>query len=269
MSSRRRPPITGTLTVVRFNWPKYVGAGGLVVAAIVARVMSAGPILQTGLGVAAVLAIAWSASSILATWWVYDHAHVYERAARGLGAVGAWATVHTGFDAATPVLAATLAAPPAAVHEVGCAGRSSLRRARVRVLRDDEGDALRTAGRSVEPRAARQVVHRTDVGAGGDHLLPGPDGSLDTVFLTFAVHEVRDRDDQRALFADIHRVLRPGGRLVVTEHLRDLANGAVFGPGSLHFQRADVWRTRAAESGFDLVAELAVTPFVRRFTWRR
>jgi ubiquinone/menaquinone biosynthesis C-methylase UbiE len=89
------------------------------------------------------------------------------------------------------------------------------------------------------------------------------------VFLTFAVHEVRDVDDQRALFADIHRVLRPDGRLVVTEFGRDVANAAVYGPAILHFQAAAVWRQRAGEAGFGPAVETAITPFVRRFVWTR
>jgi len=234
--------ISGTLTVVRFNWPKYAAVAGLAAAAVAACVLGAPPawVVVSWLVVAA--GGAWSASSLLATWWVYDRSRVYEHVAADLGAVGEWATLHAGFDDATPVLAEVIGRPPALVLGLSGPARSSLRRAR----RTDPATGAVDAG------AWRRAT-----------------SSLDTVFLTFAVHEVRDRRDQRALFAQLHRVLRPGGRLVVTEHLRDLPNAAVFGPAVLHFQRARCWRDRAAEAAFTATGESTITPYVRRFTWRR
>jgi SAM-dependent methyltransferase len=234
--------VAGTAKVVRFNWPKYAGALGLLLAALLTSWIGAGPTVRATVWLAAALGCAWSASSLFATWWVYDHSRVYDHVANGLGAVGEWVTIHAGFDDATPALAAAVARPPARVVEVATHARSSLRRARTTHTPD-------------EPASCTQLRLAT--------------GSVDTIFLTFAVHELRGRREQRALFAELHRALRPGGRLVITEHLRDLANATIYGPGALHFQTANVWRARAAESGFVPVAESTITPYVRRFTWNR
>ena len=84
--------------------------------------------------------------------------------------------------------------------------------------------------------------------------------TLDSVFVTFAAHEIRDRAAQRELFGELRRVLRPDGRLIVTEHLRDIANVAVYGPGAFHFQPAGTWIDRAVM--FSAVAGFSVPGFV-------
>jgi ubiquinone/menaquinone biosynthesis C-methylase UbiE len=48
--------------------------------------------------------------------------------------------------------------------------------------------------------------------------LPFPDGSFDTAVVTFALCSVADLD---SALAEIARVLRPGGRLLFLEHVRD------------------------------------------------
>ena len=234
--------VAGTAKVVRFNWPKYAGALGLAGAAVLTSLIGAPAALRAMVWLPAALGCAWGASSLVATWWVYDHSNVYDHVAKGLGAVGEWATVHAGFDDATLALTACIGRPPAQVTEVAMHARSSLRRAR-------GADA---AGEPASSTGLR--LHRD---------------SLDTIFVTFAVHEVRGQQEQQALFEALRRALRAGGRLVVTEHLRDLANASVYGPGALHFQPAQVWRSRAAEAGFVAVSESNITPYVRRFTWTR
>jgi SAM-dependent methyltransferase len=94
-------------------------------------------------------------------------------------------------------------------------------------------------------------------------------GSLDSVFVTFAAHEVRDLDEQRALFNSLGRALRPTGRLIITEHSRGAANVAVYGPGALHFQPLATWHARAAEAGLSAQSRLRITPFVDRVVYRR
>jgi SAM-dependent methyltransferase len=233
------------VTVVRFNWPKYVGA--VVLAVVAWRVPPAAtpaPV-HVALLAGAAAGVGWAVSSLLATWWVYDHADVYRRVPADLGAVGEWCSVHTGFDEATPVLTAVVGGAPATIVALAVPGRASIRRAR--------------AGGGAP----------SDGLAGTCAVLPVATGSCDTAFLTFAVHEVRVPENQRTLFAELHRVVRPGGRLVVTEHVRDAANAAVFGPGALHFGSAWRWRALAARAGFDCGSETKITPYVRRFVWER
>ena len=63
--------------------------------------------------------------------------------------------------------------------------------------------------------AGRDDVEITDARA---EALPYPDASFDTAVVTFALCSVADPD---TALAEIARVLRPGGRLLFLEHVRD------------------------------------------------
>jgi SAM-dependent methyltransferase len=230
-----------TWKVIRFNWPKYLAVLALVVAAFAAADSGAPTGIRFLLWAVCLPGCGWALTSIAATWWSYDYAKVYERLADGVPGPGTWAAVHAGFDDSVPALRVALGCPPATVAEVSLRPGPSLRRAR----------KLAVAGLLSRPV---------------DSL---PTGSLDTLFVTFAAHEVRDRAGQRALFAVLRLALRPGGRLIITEHTRDAANFAVYGPGALHFQSLGTWHKRAAEAGLTRESQARIAPFITRVVYRR
>jgi SAM-dependent methyltransferase len=94
-------------------------------------------------------------------------------------------------------------------------------------------DALMRRGTK---RGVTNVVPR----CGDAQSLPYPDGSFDAAFLITVLGEIPSQD--RAL-RELHRVVRPGGRLVVGEI--PLADP--------HFVRFSTLVRRASDSGFELV----------------
>ncbi|MEQ4304544.1 methyltransferase domain-containing protein [Plantactinospora sp. B6F1] len=68
---------------------------------------------------------------------------------------------------------------------------------------------------AVARRRAGTLGRRVDLREGEAELLPFPDASFDTVACTLAVCEVADRN---AALAEMYRVLRPGGRLLLLDH---------------------------------------------------
>jgi SAM-dependent methyltransferase len=226
----------GTAAVVRFNWPKYALVGVVVIAAV-----AAGPVVPPAAAAGVAATAALSVVSLAATWWVYDHRRVYDLIADSPPG-GPWVAVHAGFDEATPRLARRLGRPAAVI-------------------------ALRHAGGASIDRAAH-LRPAAGLPAEPGHL-PLATGRAARVHLSFSAHEVRDPDATRALFAELARALRAGGRLVVTEHVVDPATVAVYGPGALHFRTRRHWLAVAAAAGLAPVAEDRLTPFVRRFTWER
>ena len=101
------------------------------------------------------------------------------------------------------------------------------------------------------------------------NALPLETGTLEAAFVIFAAHEIRDAEARLRFFRELHRVLAPGGRLLLVEHLRDAANFLAFGPGFLHFLPRGEWLRLAHASGFAIVREFGITPFVRVFLLER
>jgi SAM-dependent methyltransferase len=99
--------------------------------------------------------------------------------------------------------------------------------------------------------------------------LPLPTGTIDAAMLLLSAHELRSDEARAALFTELRRVLGPGGRVVVAEHLRDWANFLAYGPGFLHFHSRRTWVRCFARHRFDVHREFSITPFVRIFVLRR
>jgi ubiquinone/menaquinone biosynthesis C-methylase UbiE len=92
----------------------------------------------------------------------------------------------------------------------------------------------------LEAKLARQAIANVDVVVGTATALPLADESVDVVVSNYCFHHLRDDDKRRAL-AEVVRVLRPGGRLVVGDMMfrlgiaqpRDRAVLAKFALGML------------------------------------
>ncbi|MFI5915811.1 class I SAM-dependent methyltransferase [Dactylosporangium sp. NPDC051541] len=230
------------IAVIRYNWPKYL----IALLAVAAGLATPHPLVRTA---AAGLAV-WVAAGLAATWWVYDRSPLYR---------WTWATdllpapperyvvLSTGLDEISATLAGRYPAGAATVVDLfdPAVSEASIRRARAHV-----------------PPASATVAGRPD-------RLPVPDASQDAVFAAFAAHEVRDSRQRQAVFAELARVLRPGGRLVLVEHCRDAANIAVYGPGAWHFYPRAEWLRLATGAGLARVRETTMTPLVRALVLAR
>jgi SAM-dependent methyltransferase len=227
------------IAMLRYNWPKYL------VAAVVLLGVAA---LPWPWRLLAVPAAAGVAVSLAATWWVYDRSRLYEwRWMLDLvPAPGRYAVVSTGLDEVSDALRDLL--PDAEPAVLDCYDPAVM----------TEGSVRRARRLHPPPRAAVPA----DAAA-----LPLADGGQDAVFLVFAAHELRTPQRRRALFAEVARVLRPGGHLVLVEHCRDAATVAAYGPGAWHFYPRREWLSCAARLA--LVGEATMTPLVRALVFRR
>jgi hypothetical protein len=243
-----RSAFEGVRAIVRFNWPFYA-AGALALAALLAAFawLPAGPLVRCAVLVAAAASAWFLAASLAASHWVYDRSDLYRLhwLARALPpAAQHLVSCHAGFDGCSHLLRA---ACPASTW---------------RVL-DHFAPATMT-----EPsihRARRWHPPRAGTEPAPLDAWPLADGTADGILAVLAIHELRTERDRVTWFRAAHRALSAGGRIVLVEHLRDLANFAAFGPNFLHFHSRATWQRSWQAAGLRCLDEFRITPFVRVF----
>lgn len=240
---------SGAVRIFLYNWPTYVGTWSLALVAIaVLRFLP--PRLAFVGALAAGVAIVWSLVSLAVSFYVYDRS---ELASGGWlprllrASPSTWATIHAGLDAEVELDAAMTGTCIGRldVFDAGIMTAPSIERARRRTA---------TTHRATPCSPARLVLD---------------DESCDAIVVAFTAHEIRDRGTRERFFDELRRALRPSGKVVLVEHVRDLANFAAFGPGYLHFQSRAEWLRLAARARLSVAAETRITPWVMALSLER
>jgi SAM-dependent methyltransferase len=199
------------------------------------------PLLAGGL-----LAITMSAAAVLTTWWVFGASarHRWDWVEDAAGRANRWLNLTTGFDDSTPTLRQRLGGEGRAldVFDPMKDHEPALQRAR---------DRFPPAGRPVAATLLDDAIEAA---------------SADAVLMLMSAHEAHG-PDRVELFRSAARALTPDGRLVVVEHLRDLANSLAFGPGAWHFSTRTEWLAVAEAAGLALTIETRLSPFVAGFVF--
>jgi SAM-dependent methyltransferase len=240
---------SGAVRIFLYNWPVYVGTWGLAVALLFLRPLLP-PTSACLAALAAVTALAWSVVSLLVSLYVYDtSALVSGRWVPGLlgSQAGPWATIHAGLDAEVEL---------DSVMTGACVARLDIFDARVMTSASITRARVRTP--SVNAAAPCSPT-----------ALALDDAACDAIVVAFTAHEIRDRGAREVFFDELRRSLRPGGKVLVVEHLRDLANFVAFGPGCLHFVGRGEWLRLAAHARLAVVSETRITPWVMALTLER
>jgi len=232
----------GALRIFLYNWPVYVGTWAAALLLLLAVLYTAQP-LSLLLALAAGGAFVWSVVSLLVSTYIYDRSALVAGAwmPRLLGPrVQTWSTVHAGLDAEVEL---------DAVLPGQCLARL------------DIFDSVFMTSSSIT-RARRRTGSASAAIACSATALALADASCDAIVVAFTAHEIRSRPASEAFFGELHRALRPGGRAVIVEHLRDWPNFFAFGPGFLHFVARREWLRLAAHATFRVASETRVTPWV-------
>ncbi len=243
----------GMIKIVRYNYPWYLLAALVYVVTIAgcARWGARFPILREYALLGLAVATAWTLSSLAISHYVYDRSALSR---------GSW------LDAITAEQAQDVAIFHAGEDSATEAVVSRFPSARVNVF-DFYDPSLHTAPSIA--RARRLATPYPGTIAISTEKIPLAADSVDVAAFVFAAHEIRRDCDREAFFRELSRILRPTGRAIIVEHVRDFANFLAYGPGFLHFLGRRTWESTFAASGLEIEDVRRATPFVLQFTLRR
>jgi SAM-dependent methyltransferase len=240
-----RQPFQGVSNIVRFNWHFYlialVGVGlGLWLASwlggwwFVAGVCVA-------FGVVATLIV-----SLIVSWYIYDRSDLYRLSwLPDLEPGSSIVNIHAGFDETSALLAKRYPEANLQVFD----------------FYDPELHTEISIKRARKAYAAYPGTISIPTAA-----VPLEDKSVDVIFLLLAAHEIRNAAERAQFFALLGQALKPGGRIIVTEHLRDPANFLAYTVGAFHFLPYEDWQRTFENAGLAIAKEEKLTPFLSTFT---
>ena len=240
-----RQPFQGVTNIVRFNWHFYlialvgVGLGLWLASWLGGWWMVAGLCVAFG-------AITTMIISLIVSWYIYDWSDLYRMTwLPDLEPGSRMVNIHAGFDETSALLAKRY--PDAQLQ-----------------VFDFYDPQLHTEVSIKRARKAYPTYPGTEVISTAEISLA--DNSVDVIFLLLAAHEIRDDDERSAFFGRLSYALKPGGSIIVTEHLRDSANFLAYTVGAFHFLPYEDWQRTFRKAALAVKKEGKLTPFLTTFT---
>jgi SAM-dependent methyltransferase len=114
-------------------------------------------------------------------------------------------------------------------------------------------------------RARKVSLLYPDTKSIATNSIPLNDKTVDIVFLLSAVHEIRSNEEKVRFLKECYRICKPGGKVIMVEHLRDFPNFLAFSDGFTHFFSRSVWKNAFGRAGFTSFRETKFTPFMSIF----
>lgn len=241
-----RKPFQGISNVFRFNWHFYVLAFLFSILFFLSRNYLCYPYASI-VNIIFWLVIAVVSISLLATFYIYDLSDLYQLSwlyGYSFEEPSKIVNIHAGFDETSSLLKKKY--PHADLYVY------------------DFYDPLKHTEISIK-RARKAYPAYPDTLKINTSNLPLPDDSIDAVFVILAAHEIRNENERRAFFIELKRIIKPSGRIFITEHLRDISNFMVYNIGFLHFIPKRKWHKSFDEANLQIEKKVKVTPFITTY----
>ena len=240
-----RKPFQGVINIIRFNSHTYVVGLIFIVLALIA----AGNVdgwQKTILLVLAGLAIFSMVLSLLVSYFIYDRSGLYSLE---------WlpdfpmenkqvVNIHAGFDETSALLKQKF--PGAAL-----------------TVLDFYDPTLHTERSIKKARKAYPAFPGTipiETSA-----LPLQPNSADLVCCIFSAHEIRNEVERIEFLRVLKDSLTKNGRIILTEHQRDLPNFLAYNFGFFHFHSPSTWHKNIEAAGLQVEQKIKKTAFITTY----
>lgn len=243
---KQRNILTGVGNIIRFNRGFYAAGIGMITMLLVIASFTEGPV-KWWMNMLAMAGFIPLFLSLAVSWYVYDLSGFYTLNWLKYPVdpkPGIILNIHAGFDETSVLIKKKF---PGAVMKV-----------------HDFYDPEKHTEISIERARKAYSPYPGSIGINTD-FIPEPDNSVDVVFLIFAAHEIRDKEERTRFFKEIKRVLKQDGSVHVVEHLRNLPNFLAYTVGFLHFHSAATWQQTFAKSGLSIKKTYSINPFVKYY----
>jgi SAM-dependent methyltransferase len=246
MEGLMRRPYQGVANIIRFNWHFYVIAIAIIILMVIAWLLTSN-ILGNAILIVALMSALSLLFSLFISYYVYDRSALYRLdwlKDLNIKQQDVLININAGFDETSSIIASQF--PDTLLHVF------------------DFYDPERHTEVSIERARRRYAVYPGTKKISTD-AIPLSNASVNFALAILAAHEIRDTEERVRFLKEIKRALKPGGKLVVVEHLRDLQNFLAYTIGFFHFFSKKQWKDNFTAAGFKLAEERKVTPFISVF----
>lgn len=241
-----RKPLQGIRQIIRFNWHFYFIAIVVIVGLLVVSIFL--PLVFKYVAwLVIMMASGAMVTSVLVSMYVYDFTNLYsldflkkESNQRDLKILN----IHAGFDETSSIIHNML---PQANLEVA-----------------DFYNPLIHTEVSIK-RARRSLPAYPGTLSIQTHSLPYEDESFQIIMLFLSAHEIRNNPERIRFFIELKRILHKDGKIILTEHLRDLPNFLAYQIGFLHFHSKKTWIDTIESAGLKILSADKLNPFMIQF----
>lgn len=245
-----RTPYQGVTNIVRFNWHFFAAAAGIALAALTIACFLP-PVFSWLVRLGVIAGLISTLVSLVISWYVYDRSELYR-----LNWIDTWqipdggtiVTINAGFDEISETVKERLPESKLYIWD----------------FYDEEKHTEIAIKRARMAYPLPEGTRNIDTSS-----LPAADEEVDLAIVFMAAHEIRNPEERVNFFRELRRILKAEGKVVVTEHLRDLPNLAAYTIGAFHFYSKATWNNAFKTAGFAVWYEQKENPFVSTFVASR
>lgn len=239
----RRKPFQGVLNIIRFNWHFYLITGiCLTILAICSKEIPEP--FRDLVTILSFITVSTVVISLAVSCYIYDFSKLYNFDWLPPANFKTALNINAGFDETSTLLKQKYQH----INLTICDFYNPIKHTEI---------SLRRA-RIAYPQLENTLKVSTE-------KLPFNTHTFDIVYAIFSAHEIRNHEERECFFQELHRITKPNGCIVVTEHLRDRFNFLAYTVGFFHFHSKSTWKKTFIKADLKIEKEIKTTPFITTF----